>query len=210
MFANAEIELTAELNETEDEVNVTANVTFPYSDDNANFALEYVLVEDGLTGPAGSTWDQQNYYADENPTSADLKEIANKGSVISNLVFNDVAVAVSDIGGISESIPQSVEADVPVEHTYTFYPDYCVNTAYEPIIQDKNQLYVVAMLLDLNEGIVANAVKVKVNTPEAVGIENVNAKKSAGETRYYNLKGQRLSKAQKGVNILNGHKIVRR
>lgn len=210
MFANADIELTAELNETEDEVNVTANVTFPYSDDNANFALEYVLVEDGLTGPAGSTWDQQNYYADENPSSADLKEIANKGSVISNLVFNDVAVAVSDIGGISESIPQSVEADVPVEHTYTFYPDYCVNTAYEPIIQDKNQLYVVAMLLDLNEGIVANAVKVKVNTPEAVGIENVNAKKSAGETRYYNLKGQRLSKAQKGVNILNGHKIVRR
>ena len=210
MFANAEIGLKAELNETEDEVNVTANVTFPYSDDNANFALEYVLVEDGLTGEAGTSWDQQNYYSGNASVSADLKEMAAKGSSISGLVFNDVAVGVSTIGGIDESIPQSVKADVPVEHTYTFYPDYCLNTSYEPVIQDKSQLYVVAILIDLNDGTVANAMKVKVTTPDIVGIENVNAKQPTGETRYYNLQGQRLSKAQKGVNIIDGRKIVRR
>lgn len=67
-----------------------------------------------------------------------------------------------------------------------------------------------AILLDLNEGFVANAVKVKVTTPDAVGIENVNANKSAADNHFYNLQGQRLSKAQKGVNIVNGRKIVRK
>ena len=209
MFANAEIDLKAELNEAEDEVNVRASVIFPYSDNNANFALEYVLVEDGMTGPADSNWDQQNYYSGDTSVSADLKGIANKGSTISGLVFNDVAVGISEIGGISKSIPQSVEADVPVEHTYTFWPDYCYNTAYEPIIQDKNQLYVVAMLIDLSEGIVANAVKVRVTTPEAEGIHSVAAETSTSSV-FYNLNGQRLTRPQKGLNIINGRKFIRK
>lgn len=210
MFANADIELTAELSEAEDEVNVTASVTFPYSDDDAYYALEYVLVEDGMSGPAGTDWDQQNYYAGETSVSTDLKGIAAMGDVITGMVFNDVAVGVSDIGGISESIPQSVTADVPVEHTYTFWPDYCFNTSYEPVIQDKHQLYVVAMLIDLNDDTVVNAVKVKVQTADAVGIENVNASQPVRESRFYNLQGQRLNRAQKGVNIVDGRKIVRR
>lgn len=210
MFANADINLRAELNEEEDEVNVTASVSFPYDDDNANYALEYVLVEDGMTGPAGTGWDQQNYYSGDTSASADLKEMAAAGSTISNLVFNDVAVGVSEIGGIGESIPKSVKADVPVTHTYTFWPDYCYNTSYEPIIQDKSQLYVVAMLIDLNEGIVANAVKVKVEPANAVGIHSLAAQPSAasGHSVFYNLQGQRLNKPQKGVNIVDGRKIV--
>lgn len=211
MFANADISLMAELNETEDEINVTANVTFPYSDDNANYAIEYVLVEDGMTGPAGTNWDQSNYYAGENPSSADLKPLGDMGSVISNLVFNDVAVGISEMGGISESIPQSVEADVPIEHTYTFYPDWCYNTAWEPIIQDKKQLFVVAMVIDKNDGIVTNAVKVPVTPVNTVGIHSVSEERNMqSPTSFYNLHGQRLNKVQKGVNIVNGRKIIRR
>ena len=95
MFANAAIDLNAQLNETEEEINVTATVTFPYSDDNANYQLEYVLVEDGMTGPSGTDWDQQNNYSGNSGVSADLQGIASMGSVISNLVFNDVAVGTS-------------------------------------------------------------------------------------------------------------------
>lgn len=212
MFGNADIDVTAELTEAEDEILVTANVTFPFSDDKANFALEYVLVEDGMTGPAGTDWDQQNYYSGETGVSSDLEEMAAQGSVIPGLVFNDVAVGVSQIGGIAESIPQSVERDVPVTHTYTFYPDYCYNTAWEPVIQDKEQLYVVAMLINLTDGTVANAVKVKVTTPGSVGIHSAQAATTAAstETDVYNLQGQRLTKAQKGVNIIGGRKVVRR
>ena len=138
--------------------------------------------------------------------------MAAQGSVIPGLVFNDVAVGVSQIGGIAESIPQSVERDVPVTHTYTFYPDYCYNTAWEPVIQDKEQLYVVAMLINLTDGTVANAVKVKVTTPGSVGIHSAQAATTAAstETDVYNLQGQRLTKAQKGVNIIGGRKVVRR
>ena len=210
MFANADIELQACLSEDEDEVNVTATVTFPYTDDKANFALEYVLVEDGMTGPEGTEWDQQNYYAGETAVSNDLKGIAAEEPTIKGMVFNDVAVAVSEIGGISESIPQSVKADMPVEHTYTFYTDYCYNTAFEPIIQDKHQLYVVAMLIDLNDGIVANAVKVKVDDASIVGIHTAETKQTAQTAVAYNLQGQRLNRPQKGINIVNGQKMVRR
>ena len=94
-----------------------------------------------------------------------------------------------------------------MEHTYTFYPDYCYNTAYEPIIQDKSQLYVVAMLIDLSEGIVVNAVKVKVEPANAVGIHSVTSVPSESSV-FYNLQGQRLSKAQKGVNIVGGRKVI--
>ena len=210
MFANADIELTAKLSEAEDEISVTASVNFPYSDDNANFALEYVLVADGLTGDAGTDWDQQNYYSGDTSVSADLKEMAAEGGTISGLVFNDVAVGISEIGGIAESIPQSVQADVPVVHNYIFYPDYCFNTSYEPVIQNKHQLYVVALLIDLTDGIVANAVKVKVADADVVGIEDTVKEQNNTETRFYNLQGQRIGKPQKGVNIVNGRKIVRK
>ena len=210
MFANAAIDLNAQLNETEEEINVTATVTFPYSDDNANYQLEYVLVEDGMTGPSGTDWDQQNNYSGNSGVSADLQGIASMGSVISNLVFNDVAVGVSEIGGISESIPQSVKGDEPIEHTYTFWPDYCYNTSYEPIVQDKHQLFVVAMLIDKNEDIVVNAVKVPVTTPDAVGIHNISTTPQLHNSSVFNLHGQRLNSVQKGVNIVNGRKIVRR
>lgn len=208
MFANADISLTAELSEAEDEVNVTASVTFPYSDDNANYALEYVLVEDGMTGPAGTDWDQNNYYAGDNPESDDLKPLGAMPDVISNMVFNDVAIGMSEMGGIEESIPQSVKADVPVVHTYTFYPDYCYNTAWEPIVQDKQQLYVVAMLIDKNDGTVVNAMKVKVTPASTVGIQTVTPAPDEPAV-FYNLQGQRVNKTQKGVVIVNGRKIIR-
>ena len=66
------------------------------------------------------------------------------------------------------------------------------------------------MLIDLNEGIVANAVKVKVEPANAVGIHSVNVEStgSSGHSVFYNLQGQRLNKPQKGVNIVDGRKIV--
>ncbi len=40
------------------------------------------------------------------------------------------------------------------------------------------------------------------------GIENVNVNDNANAREIYNLSGQRLSKTQKGVNIVNGKKYV--
>ena len=44
---------------------MTTNVLFPFSNDKANYALEYLLVADGLSGE-GSNWQQSNYYSGQN------------------------------------------------------------------------------------------------------------------------------------------------
>ena len=46
------------------------------------------------------------------------------------------------------------------------------------------------------------------NEDDATGIENVNVNDNANET-IYNVAGQRMSKMQKGINIINGKKILK-
>ena len=43
---------------------------------------------------------------------------------------------------------------------------------------------------------------------EETAIEGVKANNSANEGAIYNMAGQRVSKLQKGLNIVNGKKIV--
>ena len=44
---------------------------------------------------------------------------------------------------------------------------------------------------------------------DATGIENLNVNDNLSEGAIYNLAGQRLNKAQKGINIINGKKILK-
>ena len=44
---------------------------------------------------------------------------------------------------------------------------------------------------------------------DATGIENLNVNDNLNEGAIYNLAGQRLNKAQKGINIINGKKILK-
>ena len=43
---------------------------------------------------------------------------------------------------------------------------------------------------------------------DATGIENINVNDNLGEGAIYNLAGQRINKLQKGINIVNGKKIM--
>ena len=62
IFGQASVELATEWSEDGNSINVNAAVTFPYSVDNGDgkYALEYVLVADGLSNEA---WGQSNYYS---------------------------------------------------------------------------------------------------------------------------------------------------
>ena len=40
------------------------------------------------------------------------------------------------------------------------------------------------------------------------GIENVNVNDNVNDNAIYNLSGQKLSKPQKGINIINGRKVL--
>ncbi len=205
MFGVADLDVKATLAGDNSTVDVVADVTFPFSDDAADYSMEYILVEDGLTGE-GSDWVQANYYSDGE--SGEMGGFEAKEDYVSGLVFNDVAVMQSEMGGISESIPAAVEADQPVQHQYSFDLEMAVNSSWEPIIQDYEKLYVVALIIDNATGTVANAIKVPV-TSATVGIENVDAKQRRGSQTVYDLMGRRVAQPQKGIYIRNGRKVVK-
>lgn len=199
-FGTADIEVSAKLSDDEQTVDVTTNLIFPFSDNKANYALEYILVADGLTGPAGSDWDQTNNYAGQNYGS-DMAEFQHAGSPVSGLVFNDVAVMMSQTGGIEGSVPTTVKADEPIVNTYTFNLADAVNTSGENVIQDVNKLRVVALLIDKSEGLVANANKAIVSTPVGIGAISSSDRQAASVT-FFDVSGRRQQSLQPGVNII--------
>ena len=162
------------------------------------YALEYVLVEDGLTG-TGSDWDQSNYYSGGD--NGDMSFFDEAEDYVHGLVFNDVAVLMSQIGGIEGSVPANVEADKPVTHEYTFYLFDALNTSGQKVVQDTNKLKVVALLINQETGEVVNANKVKVGENTGINaIQNNDSKMVAVE--YYDLGGRKLSSLQRGANIV--------
>ena len=199
-FGTADIEVSAKLSDDEQTVDVTTNLIFPFSDNKANYALEYILVADGLTGPAGSDWDQTNNYAGQNYGS-DMAEFQHAGSSVSGLVFNDVAVMMSQTGGIEGSVPTTVKADEPIVNTYTFNLADAVNTSGKNVIQDVNKLRVVALLIDKSEGLVANANKAIVSTPVGIGAISSSDRQAASVT-FFDVSGRRQQSLQPGVNII--------
>ena len=200
-FGHASIDLLADYDADNDAVNVTANVTFAYDVEDADFALEYILVEDGLTGE-GSGWAQNNYYAGNYDEScAELDPYIEGDAVLTGLKFSDVAVMVSEIGGIEESIPATIKADERITHTYTFDLANALNTAGENIIQDVNKLKVVALLVNTATGEVVNANKIALS--ESTGISNVNDDiRNIRSIEYFDLSGRKVTRAQQGVNIM--------
>ena len=199
-FGVADIDLAAKLSDDEQTVSVNTMVNFPFTNKEANYALEYLLVADGLTGPEGSNWDQSNYYSGQN-YGADMTAFQHAGSSVPGLVFNDVVVMLSQMGGIEGSIPEKVEADKSISHSYTFNLDGAVNTSGESLIQDVNKLRVVAILIDKGEGYVVNANKTIVSTP--VGIGTITSQEQhPASVEYYDLSGRRLQQLQPGLNIV--------
>ena len=59
-FGQADINLATTLNDDQTAVTIDADVTFPYDLTDGNYAVEYILVADGLTD---ESWGQSNYYA---------------------------------------------------------------------------------------------------------------------------------------------------
>ena len=107
--------------------------TFGSTYSGANFKLAYVLLENGVTGYA-----QENYYAGGG--SGPMGGYESKPATITDQVFDDVARGIYSVYGLAGSIPSSITAMTPVNHTYTI--------TIPSNIQNKNNLEVVVMLLN--------------------------------------------------------------
>lgn len=201
-FGQATVELATEWSEDGNSININAAVTFPYDLDNSTgkYALEYVLVADGLTD---ASWGQSNYYSG-GAEGGDLAEFNYKDETVYGLTFNDVAVLVSEIGGIEGSIPAAAGANEPVFHSYVFNLADAVSTANASLIQDKSSLRVVALLVDTETGEIYNANQAEVGQASegAVGINGVDESAlSVSSVKTYDASGRLVTTLQKGVNI---------
>ena len=199
-FGVADLNVTAEWDEAQQNININTVANFPIAQENCNYGLAYALVADGLKGNTDD-WAQSNYYSgDYTWPAADFKQFVMGDEYITGLTFNDVICNTSGYEGIEGSLPTNIAEDGCYGHTYQFNANEAVNTSGEPIIQDKNKVRVVVMLIDNNTGIVLNSNKCNV-LPAGTGISNTNANTQVESVNYYDLSGRKVLLPNGGVYI---------
>lgn len=171
-------------------VSFNTQSTFSYSDDNGQYGVALVLVEDGMTG-TGSDWAQANYYSGS--SAAGMEEWTSKGREVTGVVFDHVAVAAWDILNGAD-LPTSFTADSPLAYNYT--GDISANK----VIQDKTKLKAVALLIDRTSNTIINAAQCPISD-YSTGINELSAKDNTVVARFA-VDGRQLSAPQKGLNIV--------
>ena len=204
MPAEADIEVSALLNEAKNAVTATAKVVFPLEIKNSRYGVEYVLVADGLTGTTDD-WRQHNYFYNgrqgRDYPEPEFQQFIEGQEYVSGLTFDDVVVATSRLLNNNQYLPTDVEEGHEYVMPVTFDLNQVRNTGGEKIIQDVNKLRVVALLIDYSDGTVVNAAK-SVSTGQATAIQGVNADKNFQTEAVYDISGRQLSAPQKGLNIV--------
>ena len=195
-FTPADINVEASWSEDGKTINIKTKASFAAAVSYPT--ISYAVVADGLTG-SGDDWAQSNYYSDQAyGTPKYMEQFYNGASAVEGLVFNDVLVAVAE--QVEGSLPEEAEAGKTYEHTYSFNAANILNTAGDPVIQDKNKVKVVASII--NAGIVINANKCKV-TSATNGIDDRNALQQAVKTTYYDMSGRKVLVPSNGVYLKN-------
>ena len=204
-LAVVDINVAAEwADEAKTEIKATVESNFVMNAPGSDYGIEVLLVEDDMFGPAGTNWDQHNYYSDMADTygdDPDLGVLTTWPSTIEGYHFNDVLVATS--GVVDESMPEAIVANTVNKFEYTFNTDYIYNTSFEPIIQNKEKLHVVAIVVEKATGKVLNAAKGHVG---AAAVNELSAtEKEVASTIYFDLTGRLVSNPGNGLYV----KVVR-
>lgn len=190
--------------EGKNELKATVESNFVMNAAGSDYGIEVMLVEDDMYGPAGTNWDQHNYYADMDDqygSDPDLGPLCELPGTIEGYHFNDVLVATS--GVVDESLPESIVANTVNSFEYSFDVNNIYNTSYEPLIQNKEKLHVVAIVVDKATGKVLNAAKAKVGNTAVNEIGSDN--KEVASTMYFDLMGRMVSNPGNGIYV----KVVR-
>lgn len=213
VFAPASIDIETQWTDN-DHLQAKAHTTFPIDSDECPYELCFALIQDGMTG-TGSGWNQKNYYNGQSGWPASMDQFTQGNSSVSGLVFNDVIVARSSVAGLSGSLQAPIVADVAQSYSYTFDMNTVVNTSNENIIQDKNLLRVVVLLIDTRTGEIANANKCNAGHNTGIDATTLSRDASVDSVSYYNLQGQLVSSPQHGIfvrleKLSNGKVITRK
>jgi len=176
-------------------VNITTNVQFIYDlDSDSPYRLAYVMVADSLTS---SSFYQSNYYSGSSGDS-NLSYWYSAGGTVTGVTFNHVPIKGAGVSsGLSGSVPAPWTTEEPVVHKYTM--DLPSDAT---LVQNKDYIKIVALLINTKTNLIENAIAAHI--ADATGITTISAdgaNENAQVQAIYNLKGQRLTQPQKGVNV---------
>ena len=192
----AEIEAKPVING--DILTANAEVKFLFSGDASNYAVGYVITEDGMTN---SKWAQANNYAQfKGQGLEDIEPLfdiwVNGKSQVKGIPYGEVAIAAKGIEtGIAGSIPAEVQEDVAVTHSVEF------DLSMYKKIQNRENMNLVVVLFDKTTGTVINADLTKFT--DQTGIEGVEVdNENVVEVARYTVDGARINGVQKGINLV--------
>ncbi len=193
----ANVTVEAEYNEDETGIDINASAYFFRSYTENPYRLAYVLTADGLMGPVDDAdWYQSNAYSRYAATELPGGEEFCKptGQSMMRVAFDDVVVAYSPYGGESASLPESVEFDNTYGHTYSFDITNIKerNKPDVDLIQNKDKVYVNALLIDTTTGRIVNAGKCHVNGV-STGVSDITTSRNIERVEYFDLCGRRLT-----------------
>ncbi|MBR1645078.1 MAG: hypothetical protein IJ692_05995 [Alloprevotella sp.] len=214
-IAEADISLQAEwTDEKKTKVRATSSTRFYLDNADAPYALAYVLLSDSLRN---SSWVQTNYFSGYNYVQDDpnLRPYVDAPEKLTGLTFNHVAIASS---GVTNGITGSVAAPLVADEDRTHEVTLSVPTS-NTLVQDKQNLRVVALLINRTRGNIVNAAVTTIAEP--TGISDVDVSQAARHSStIYDLQGRRVRSAlplgsskngqiPKGLYIVGGRKVLR-
>ncbi len=169
--------------------------------------VEYVLLADSLHGE-GKSWLQSNYYAERPGVERDFPEPEfakfYETESVPNVYFPDVVSYSTFFTNEQQPLPETLVEDQEYETSFTFNTDKVLNYVKEPIIQDKHNLRVVALVIAA-DGSILNAAQCKVDAAAVdAGISSakLNAQTEDGCESIYTIGGTRINTLAPGLNIV--------
>lgn len=166
------------------------------------YGVAFVLSENGMTGK-GATWKQTNYYSKllgaqgaSDYNNPDMAAWFKGGSYVSTTYDNVVVQAWNPLG--NAAIVDKSQTDIVKGDAIKFSTTLNVNS---DLIQNKDNLTISALLVNLKSYAVVNAAKVVLGK-SAAGIEDVNSEANNNVVSRYNVNGMHINGAQKGLNIV--------
>lgn len=167
---------------------------FSYNDDDGQYGIAYLLVEDGLTG-TGSNWSQTNYYSGQT-VGGDMTWWCQAASTVTGITYNHVVVAGWEaLNGVNGSVNPMIVADEEQEYSYS------ASISGKSLIQDKTKLKAVVLLIDRATGTIVNAAQSAI-ADFGTAVSTVQGAEKNAQRDVYDLSGRKLSVSQKGINII--------
>ena len=193
-----DIDVKAQWDASGKAIKVLSTTTFRANLPKANYALAYVVIEDGVHN---ANWSQANSFNGQTELLVENKEFGpfvKEDRVVYGLKYNHVARTFLGIdNGLAGSLPNKVVADQAIKHEATFNGIGRSWTA-----QNKSNLRVVVMVIDNTTHNIANAARCQITPYGTTAISAANATAERVEVARFNLNGQRLSAPERGINIV--------